>query len=59
VGSDGRFGRFWRHGLVSQPIALAGDLDNLGVVQEAVEDRTGAGDVADQLAISVLDLDRL
>ena len=37
-------------GLVSQPIAAPCDGDHFGVVQEPVEDRRGAGDVAHQLA---------
>ena len=36
--------------LVAEPVAAAGDRDDLGVVQEAVEDGRGAGNVADQFA---------
>ena len=36
--------------LVTQAITLARDLDDLRMVQEPVEDRRGAGHVADQLA---------
>ena len=34
----------------AQPVALAGDLHDLGVGQEAVEDRRGRRNIADQLA---------
>lgn len=35
---------------VLEPVAAAGDLDDVGVVQEAVEDGGGGGDVADEFA---------
>ena len=37
-------------GTVSQAIAFASDLDEFGMVQEAVEDGRGGRDVADQFA---------
>lgn len=47
-------GRFIWQGVfgdpVFEPIALTGDLDNLGMVQKAVQDGGGAGHIADQFA---------
>ncbi len=37
-------------GAISQAVAFASDLDQLGMVQEAVEDRCGGRDIADQFA---------
>jgi hypothetical protein len=37
-------------GLVLEAVAAAGDLDDLGVVEEAVEDRRGRGAIAQELA---------
>ena len=37
-------------GAVAQTVALAGDGDDLGVMEEAIEDGGGAGDVADEFA---------
>src|ERR1700691_4478568 len=65
MGAPFRVGRFWlvrRLGLrlflrllsgprlITQAVAFARDLNDLGMVQEAVEDRRGAGYVADQFA---------
>jgi hypothetical protein len=36
--------------LTPQPVAFAGDLDDLGVLEDAVEDGGGGRNVADQLA---------
>lgn len=36
--------------MLPQPVAFAGDLDDVGVVQEAVEDGGGGGDVADEFS---------
>ena len=33
-----------------QAIAFAGDLDNLGAMQDAIQDGGGSGDIGDQLA---------
>ena len=40
--------RFRFGGLATQAIALAGELENLGVFQQAVQDRRGGGDVSDE-----------
>ena len=59
VGAGRQFGWFWLGGLcgighgtagVLESITLAGDLDDLGVVQKAVEDRGGGWHVADEFA---------
>ena len=39
-----------RHALLVQPVALAVQLDDLGVGEEAIEDRGGGRDVAEELA---------
>ena len=44
------FGGVFGAACLPQAIALTGKADDLGVVQEAVENRRGAGNVADQLA---------
>ncbi len=52
VGLGGRFGVwfFILHGPVFDAVASAGDGGDLGVVQKAVEDGVGGGDIADELA---------